>query len=124
MARRAYHGASTILLEFLAKDHYINALADEEMKRYVTLGRTRTLDKAIELVLEYEATTKVEEFRKRSAIHTISTDATNGEKENEVNYIKTTENISLSLKISKIMKELGQAMTITKAIVEGIQKES
>ena len=43
------------------------------MTRYVTLGRTKTLDKAIELALEYEAMTKVEEFRKHRAIHTIST---------------------------------------------------
>ena len=32
------------------------------MRRYVTLGRTKTLDEAIELALEYEAMTKVEEF--------------------------------------------------------------
>ena len=58
-------------LEFLAKGHYIDALADEEMRPYVTLGRTKTLDEAIELTLEYEAMTKVEEFRKQHAIHTI-----------------------------------------------------
>ena len=71
--RRAYHGMTAIELEFLAKDHYINVLADEEMRRYVTLGRTKTLDKAINLALEYEAMTKVEEFRQRRAIHAIST---------------------------------------------------
>ena len=124
MARRAYHGTTTIELEFLAKDHYIDALADEEMKRYVTLGRTMTLDEAMELALEYEAMTKVKEFRKRRAIHTISTDAANEVKENGVNYMKTTEDISLNTEIRKIMEELGQTMTTIKAIVEGIQKKS
>ena len=65
---------TAIELEFLAKDHFIDALADEEMRRYVTLGRTLTLDEAIELALE--AMTKVKEFRKRRAFHTISSDMT------------------------------------------------
>ena len=77
------------------------------MRRYVTLGRTKALDEAIELALEYEAMTKVEEFRKRRAIHSISSDVTNEANENGVNYIKTTENISLSTEINKIAKELG-----------------
>ena len=37
---------------------------------------------------------------------------------------KTTEDISLNTKISKIVRKLGQAMTTIKAIVEGIRKES
>ena len=51
LARRAYHGMTTIELEYMAKDHYIDAFADEEMRRYVTLGRTKILDKAIEPTL-------------------------------------------------------------------------
>ena len=50
-------------LEFLAKDHHIDVLVDEEIRRYVTLGRTKTLDEAIELAFKYEAMSKVEEFR-------------------------------------------------------------
>ena len=51
--------------------------------------------------------TKVEEFRKRHALHTISSDVTNEEKKNGINYIKTTEDISLSAEICKIVRELG-----------------
>ena len=47
LARRAYHGMTAIELEFLAKDHYIDALADEEMRRYDSLGRTTTIDEAM-----------------------------------------------------------------------------
>ena len=78
----------------------------------------------MKLALEYEAMTKVEEFRKRCAIHTISLDVINEVKENGVNYIKTTEDISLSTEISKIARELKQTKTTVKAIFEGIQKES
>ena len=60
------------------------------MRRCVTLGRTKTLDEKIRLAFEYEAMSKVEEFRKLYVIHTISTDATNEAKETGVNYIKTT----------------------------------
>ena len=49
---------------------------------------------------------------------------TNEVKENGVNYIKTTEDISLSTEISKIVRELGQTMTTIKAIVKKIKKES
>ena len=79
---------TAILLEFLAKDHYIDALTDEETRSYVTLGRTNTLDEAIELALDYEAMTKVEEFIKRRVIHTISSDVINEVKRHGVNYIK------------------------------------
>ena len=94
------------------------------MRRYVTLGRTKTLEEAIEIAIEYDAMTKIEEFRKRRAIHTISSDVTNEVNANGVNYIKTMEDISLNTKISKIVRELGQTITTIKAIVEGIQKES
>ena len=68
--------------------------------------------------------TKVEECTKRRAIHTISSDVTNEVKENGVNYTETTENISLSTEISKIVRELGHTMTTIKTIIEEIQKES
>ena len=51
---------TAIELEFLAKDHFIDVLADEEMRCYVILGRTGTLHEAIELTLECEAMKKVE----------------------------------------------------------------
>ena len=59
LARRASHGMTAIKLEFLAKDHCVDTHADEEIIHYVTLSRTKTLDEAIELALEYEAMTKV-----------------------------------------------------------------
>ena len=68
--------------------------------------------------------TKVEKFRKWRATYSTSPDVTNEVKENGVNYFKTTEDISPSSEISKIVRELGQTMTTIKAIVEGIQKES
>ena len=105
---------SAIELEFLAKDHFIDVLTNEEMRRYVILSRTKTLDEAIKLALEYEAMTKVKEFRKRRAIHTISFDVTNEVEVNGVNYIKTTEDISLSTEISKIVRELRQIMATIK----------
>ena len=82
---------TAIELEFLAKDHYIDALADEEMRCYVTLGKTKTLDEAIELTLEYEAMTKVEEFRKCRAIHTISTQ----DESTEIKAIEIAKEVSL-----------------------------
>ena len=51
MARIAYRDMTARELEFVAKGHYIDALADEEMRRYVSLSRTKTLDEAIELLL-------------------------------------------------------------------------
>lgn len=56
----AYCGMTAIGLEFLTKGHYINALADEETRRYITLDRTTMLDEVIELALGYEAIIKVE----------------------------------------------------------------
>ena len=44
LARRVYLGMTTIELEFLAKDHFIDALTDDEMRCYVTLGKTKTLN--------------------------------------------------------------------------------
>ena len=55
------------------------------MRRYVTLGWTKTVDNAIELAPEYEAITKVETFIKRRAIHSISSDLTKEIKEHGVN---------------------------------------
>ena len=91
---------TTIELEILVKAHCIDAIADEEIRRYDTFDRSKTLNEAIELALECE-TTKVGEFRKRFAIHTIATDATNEVKENELNYIKTTKDIYMCPEIGK-----------------------
>ena len=124
LTRKAYYNMTAIELEFLAKDHFIDALTDEETRRYVTLDKTKTFDEAIGLALEYEAMTKVEEFRKRRAIRTISSDAKNEVKENRVNFLQTKEDISLNTEISKIVKQLGQTMTTMEAIVAGIQNES
>ena len=38
------------------------------MRRYVSSGRTKTLDEAIELALEYEAMTMVEELTKEKGV--------------------------------------------------------
>ena len=119
---------TAIELEFLAKDHYIDALADEEMRRYVTLGRTKTLDEAIELALEYEAMTKVEEFRKRRTIHTISTlDESNEIKGTEVNKeVKVCEkpqkedisDIKVENGLCDVIKELKQLIVDVKTVTE------
>ena len=116
---------TAIELEFLAKDHFIDALAVEEMRRYVTLGRTKTLDEAIKLALEYEAKTKVKEFRKRRAVHTISTQdelteikAIEITKEGKVCEIPKVEVASLDNGLGDMIKELKQVITDMKADTE------
>ena len=52
---------TAIELEFLAKDYYI-----DEMRRYVALGRTKTLDEAMELAFDYDAMKKIAELRKKA----------------------------------------------------------
>ena len=110
-------------LKFLTINHYTDALVDEEMRRYVTLGRTKTLNEEIKLALEYEAMTKVEEFRKRHAIHTISTQDGSTEikaieiaKEVKVCEISKIEVASLDNGLGDIIKELKQVIADAKAV--------
>ena len=128
LAKRAYYGMTAIEMKFLAKDHFINALADEEMRRYNTLSRIKTLNIAIKLALEYDTMTKVEELRKRYAIHTIPTQ----DESNEVKAIEIAKEVKI-YEIPKIevasldglcdmIKELKQVIADAKAVTEHTPK--
>ncbi|XP_046571011.1 uncharacterized protein LOC124279245, partial [Haliotis rubra] len=51
----AYPDAGTELVEILAKDHFIEALQESEMRLRVQQSRPRTLDEAVQLAVELEA---------------------------------------------------------------------
>ena len=48
----------------------MDALEDEELCRYVTLGRMNTLEETVTLALEYEAILKFEKMRHRRFVRT------------------------------------------------------
>ena len=70
LTRQAYPQMDEFERDMLAKDHFLDALEDEELCRYVTLGRTNTLEETVTLALEYEAMLKVEKMRHRRFVRT------------------------------------------------------
>ena len=55
LVRLAYPDAAPLMLEVLAKDQFVDALADEDMRLRVRQSRPATLRKAVEAALELES---------------------------------------------------------------------
>ncbi|KAJ8031464.1 hypothetical protein HOLleu_24660 [Holothuria leucospilota] len=63
LTRQAYPGAPSEVQGLMAKDHFMDALDDPEVRLAVYQARPRTLDEALRVSLEMEAFQKVERQR-------------------------------------------------------------
>lgn len=60
---QSYPSVNNEVWQMLAKEHFLDALTDKEMRLYIQQNRPKTLDEAVQISIEIEASQKAEKQR-------------------------------------------------------------
>jgi hypothetical protein len=115
LSNLAYPTAARDVRETLAKEQFIDALHDSDMRLKVKQSRPRNLDDAIKLSVELEAFNKAEESNRTSRGYLRSADSNNRDDENKLN-------LSASIAIEKLEKGMNSMQDMIKQLTEEIGK--
>ena len=63
LVARAYPDAPTTLQDTLAKDHFVDALVDSDMRLYIYQNKTKSLSQAVQVATEWQAFQRAERHR-------------------------------------------------------------
>jgi hypothetical protein len=116
LSNLAYSTAPRDVRETLAKEQFIDALHDSDMRLKVTQSRPRNLDDAIKLSVELEAFNKAEESNRTSRGYLRSADSNNRDDENKLNLSAN------SIAIEKLEKGMNSMQDMIKQLTEEIGK--
>ena len=116
LSNLAYPTAPRDVRETLAKEQFIDALHDSDMRLKVKQSRPRNLDDAIKLSVELEAFNKAEESNRTSRGYLRSADSNNRDDENKLNLSAN------SIAIEKLEKGMNSMQDMIKQLTEEISK--
>ena len=125
LTRQAYPGAPSEVQGLMAKDHFMDALDDPEVRLAVYQARPRTLDEALRVSLEMEAFQKVERQRNFSGRKALRAVEGPNQREQTSGANTNKEGESVSSAIAESMKvyqsALGDMQSMLKSLKDEVQ---